>query len=356
MLNKNSYTKTYKIELQIDPSSIDKFKKDIGDALKSIRNADNDIKDGFLENIEKEFVEYQSNLKKIEMLKSDISKISLLGDTKENRALYNSMNKALKELKQSAGISEKGSIAHHEELRKKAIDEVKDFAKTKLKNLVSSIVDFAKDAWNELSSMASYNLADSLIINPEARQQAMTYGLSPEQNYAFSKVKSEMGIQTDEDLFYMNEAQRERFAERIGYFTNKYTEAQESGIFKTIQEFQIEFTEFKEEVMMDIAQFFIENKDEIKLVLKGAIEFFKIITQSLLWLVSFFSGGKERTSSEKAAIANDILKNVSTVNTKTNNTNMNMSPQYNFYGNENSAKIEEIQRQQFEQLYKAYSQ
>ena len=366
----NEYLKTYKIEVQLEPSNTQQFQKEINDVLGKIsKDSKSTLDKATSDKITKEFTEYQENLRKIETLKSDIAKISLLGDTKENRELYESMVNALIELKEQAAGFEKGSIGESNKRKqqdkeekesrkaaiKGAIEEIAQYAKNKLNNLVSSVIGFAKDAWDELTDMASYNLSNSLVINREAREQAMMYGLSDNQNYAFTRVKEEMGIQSDEDLFYMNEAQRERFAERMGYYTNKYDELQQSGLGETIQEFQIEFSEFKEEVIMDIAQFFVNNKDEIKTVLKGAMEFFEYATQALSWLISFLGKGKERSSTERVTAANEILKNISTVS-KTNNTNMNMSPQYNFYGNENSAKVEEIQRQQFEQLYKAYSQ
>lgn len=357
----NTYSKTFSINIEVDKSSLEIFQKDINNTLKSIQS---DSKDStfkaFSGNATKEYTEIQSNLKKLESLKLKISKISLLGDTKENREMYNAMLKAKKDLEASIGSSSSGSIATHDanrklmfsEIKTKAIEVIKAIG-VKLSDTIKSVVT---DAFSSITDMASYNLSSSLTINSAARQQALKYGLSDSENYAFSRVKSEMGISSDEDLFYMNEAQQERFAERMGYYSNKYDELQQSGLGQSIQEFQIEFSEFKEEMTMGVAKFFVDNKETIKSVLQGAMKAFEAIITAVGWLSKFFGNSTSSSTTEQASTANEILKNVSSIVNKTNNNNVNMSPSYNFYGNENASKIEETQRMLYEQLYAAYNQ
>lgn len=211
----------------------------------------------------------------------------------------------------------------------------KDKAEDMFDSLVESGQQFFKDLFTEasktLSDLASYNLSSSLVINSDAREQMLQYGLTESENYAFSKVKEEMGIKSEEDLFYMNESQRERFAERIGYYTDKYDSLNQSGFLQDWQNYQIEMQEFKQEMTMDVAQFLVENKDTIKTFMETGLSFMKTVVNILGWFTENLGNG-QRTDASRYNRTSDILASHS-VN---NNSNVNISQNNNFNGDTSS--------------------
>src|SRR5690554_2669226 len=149
---------------------------------------------------------------------------------------------------------------------------VRKLIKDKLGNILESIgdalTDFLKDTFNtakeRIFDMASYDLQNSLFTNSSAREQALKYGImDPAQNYALSQVMGELGMspESEEDLMFMNPAQQEKFAERMGYWSGKYTELANKDFFRTVQEFQLEWSEFKYGMELGMIEFFMQNKD-----------------------------------------------------------------------------------------------
>lgn len=135
--------------------------------------------------------------------------------------------------------------------------------------------DILAESKKLLDEMSSYDIANSYKVNSYARQLALQYGLSSSEAFAFNKVKNELGISSEEDLVMMNENQREKFAERIAYWNDKYQELSDSEYFETLQKFQLEMEEFKTEMELDVIKFFMDNKDTIKNFMSFAIDFMK---------------------------------------------------------------------------------
>ena len=102
------------------------------------------------------------------------------------------------------------------DLRWTTIDNSVKMFESGKKKLENAIMGFLKNIFEGAkkltSEMASYNLSTSLFVNREAREQALQYGLSNSRNWAFTQAKSMLGIQSDEDLYYMNPAQRSAFS------------------------------------------------------------------------------------------------------------------------------------------------
>ena len=131
------------------------------------------------------------------------------------------------------------------------------------KKAVKVIMDVYRSAKKMIDDVASYSLSTSYKVNSEAREQALTYGLSDAQNYAFTQVKSLMGITSDEDLYWMNDNQREMFSYLMEKETDFYDRLTESGSLEGIQKMQIDFALMKQEFSTTVAKFFVENKDTI---------------------------------------------------------------------------------------------
>lgn len=171
------------------------------------------------------------------------------------------------------------------------------------------LVDIAKDAWTEIGNMAAYSLGTSIYQNASTREQALKYGLSDAENYAFSRTKSDLGL-SDEDLFWMNETQQERFSERIGYYTNKYNEFKKSGFFEKYEEFTLEYKEFKTELQMTFIKWIVDNKDIITSFFKVAQSFMSVVASTLTSILSIM---KPSSSSDMSAYS-DLANNYSRAN------------------------------------------
>lgn len=210
-------------------------------------------------------------------------------------------------------------------------EELSDRAKKAFNQVKDVFVDFAKEVFSDakkiVDEMASYNLGTSLTINREAREQALKFGLTDAENYAFSKAQEEMGVQSEEDLFYMNEAQREEFAKRMGYYADKYKQMSDSGFMQDWERYQKEMKQFKEEMSMDVAKFFIDNKDMIRDVMSFGLEFMKFVMESLGWIVDVLSFGKERSSYDMASATADIVNSHSVSNVN-NSKSVNQTNNY----------------------------
>lgn len=371
MERRNEYLKTYKIGLTLNESDINTIKNQ----LTQLQFDKTIASDSVRKNISDSFAEYKKQLLDVARLQEQLDIVGKLAPTPDTIEAYKEILAMLEEAQSKLPSETVADRLSPKEDYKEAQKEASKFKEMMsnvgrqvamhfglswqqiLANAIINVADFFvnsfKGAISTLSNMATYNLSGSYFINSSAREQAMQYGLSDAQNYAFSRTKEFMGIRSDEDLFYMNEQQREQFAERMGYYTSKYEELANEEFFQTWQETQIELKELKEEFVMTIGKFIVDNKDIIVKVLQYALTFMEGVMKAL----TFISHGFEyqgRSASEKAARMSELLGNNSSVINNTRNANVNMSPIYNVYGGD-MTKIQEQQRLEYEQIYAAYN-
>lgn len=357
MDRRSEYLKTYKIGLKLDTDDM----KDITRQIQELRLDKTISSEEVRKNLVKGFEDYKKHLKEIEILERQIAEVSKLSATPENVKLYKELVKTLSDTKSKLSYTSVGDKDNEErqkqEARKQVISEIASYAKNIWTGIVTSVANFALNSFKSiistLGNMATYNLGGSYFINSSAREQAMQYGLSNAQNYAFTRAKEFMGINSEEDLFYMNEQQREKFAERMGYYTSKYEELNNEEFFQTWQETQIELKELKEEFTLSIGKFIVDNKDLIISVLRYALTFMEYVGKALTLITHGFEY-QGRSASEKAARMSELLGNNSSVINNTHNASVQMSPVYNVYGGD-LTKIQEQQRLEYEQIYAAYN-
>lgn len=140
-----------------------------------------------------------------------------------------------------------------------------------------------KQAKNTIDDISTYSLSTSYIIDSRARQQALQYGLSDTQNYAFTQTKQLLGISSDEDLFWLNSNQRAKFAELMEKESAIYDTMLSDGTLNGFQELKIDFAVLKQEYMASVVKFISENKDTI-------ISFMNIGLNALQGILSVVSG------------------------------------------------------------------
>lgn len=190
------------------------------------------------------------------------------------------------------------------------LTSVVDKSLDKLKNVLS-------DAWEELGNMVGY----STLSNARTRDLAFTYGFSGSQAYGYDKAMNIMGFESIEDLMFANESQREKFQEMMTKYTDKYQQLYDSGFFEQYLDFQYEMEDFKQEILTEVVQFFMDNKDTIMTGMRSMISLTEFTIEALGWLVKFFGGNSQAmSSSQRAANTTDIINNYGASNKSTNVT------------------------------------
>lgn len=183
-------------------------------------------------------------------------------------------------------------------------------------SFLSSIGNLFKDAWSELGTM----LQSSLLTNANTRENAFNYGFSASESYGFDKAKQMLGIQSEEDLWYMNDTQKSKFQEIMTKYSEKYEQLYDSGFFDKYLQFQIEMEEFKLDMQMEIIEFFMENKNTIKKFMELSMSAMEFIVNALGWLMDFFGGSEQTSDEEKLANINDIIGSYTSNNGVVNQT------------------------------------
>lgn len=238
------------------------------------------------------------------------------GTSKEDIKTLKELKGMLDELAESTKPPENVSV-----VRKLIKDKLGDM----LESIGDVLTDFLKDTFNaakeRILDMASYDLENSLFVNSFAREQALKYGImDPAQNYALSQAMGELGISSEKDLMFMNPAQQEKFAERMGYWSGKYTELANKDFFRTVQEFQLEWSEFKYDMELGMIEFFMQNKDTIKRVMEVGMQFMEGVLTLLSSILDFFQ--ISRSDSQRHAASMEIVRNYTS---RTNTTNVNIN-------------------------------
>ena len=185
--------------------------------------------------------------------------------------------------------------------------------------------DIVKGALDEFDRMSQYSLDTSLRVNTEAREQALMYGLSDAQNYALTKTWEEMNIKSEEDMLYLRPEQQERFAERIGYYSDQYTQISNKGLFEKYEEYQAAVQEFQNEFQMEVIEFFAENKDTIVKVMEFMMDVMSALLDAVTWIVDTLGGDKVRSEKENSAIVSDTINSYSVANNTSTNVKIDNS-------------------------------
>lgn len=194
-------------------------------------------------------------------------------------------------------------------LKTKFIGAMSDIAT----RLLEGFANLIKGAWEELGVMVQ----SSLLTNANTRENAFSYGFSPAESYAFDKAKSILDIQSEEDLMYMNDFQKDKFREIMSKYADKYNKLYDSGFFEKYLEFQIEMEEFKLDMQIEIIEFFMQNKDTIKQFMEISMKAMEFIVEALGWLMGHFSSEDATSDRTRSANINEIINGYTNTNNST---------------------------------------
>lgn len=177
------------------------------------------------------------------------------------------------------------------------------------------------ESWQELGNMLNF----SRLTQSQTRELAFGYGLNASQAYGMSQAMSLTGISSIEDLAYANPTERRLFTDAFKKYTEKYNELADSGFFDSMLEYQVEMEEFKQDLKLEVVEFFMENKDLIKTGMKAIMTLAKGALEALSTIIKILNYHYgERSDAEKAQAASDI------VGSYTNNRTVNVKMDYSF--------------------------
>lgn len=179
------------------------------------------------------------------------------------------------------------------------------------KDFSSTITDSFKNGIKELQDMLDY----SKLSNATTRDLAFSYGFSSSEAYGYSKAMDMLGFNSEEDLFYANQQEMQQFREAFEKYSDYYTKLYDDGFFAKMQEYQFEMQDFKQEMSLQVASFFMDNKELIKSGLTAMLK----ISEVVLKIASYLLG----TSSYQAATVADVISQYNQTTNKNINTNIN---------------------------------
>lgn len=298
-----------KIKINVDSKEVDALENqlrelavfDIGQNTKAIRESAKELQALFTLD------------EKIEQTEKAIAGWKRLGSTQAQinvKALQEQLQ-ALKQKKALLGDLEEDEEATKEfaerDRRKKTFT---DYFADKALDVIDTGLDKLKvvftDAWEELGNMVE----SSFLTSSKTRQNLFTYGMSAGQSYGFEFAKRAMGL-SDEDLMYMNGEQAQLFQSTMTKYAEKYNKLYDQGYYTKMMEFQVEMAEFKQDLTLEVVDFFMNNKETIKAGMNAIMTLAKTVMQ----ILSIMTGSSSQSSSDIVNSYSNSTKNITIDNT-----------------------------------------
>lgn len=250
--------------------------------------------------------------------------LSNLEQTEQNKELVKTVNEILNEITNLdiAKLTVKDEYSNLELSKQKVRNQnVLKLSEKLFDNIYNTAKDFFEDVYSDAKSMlndiASFDLENSKRFNQEAISLAINWGLTGAEAYAAEQAAEFVGYEDFSDLvsnlWAMNDVQKEEFEKMYDIYYKSYEQNQELAL--SYQEFNTEWKAFKDELAISFMTWFSENKDTIKMLLSGTVDLLKSILDAVSYVVNLFGGiSSERTISERAASAADIISSYTTSN------------------------------------------
>ena len=296
----------------------------IEDILDMISDVDNDITNKTRDNLEKELEKLKKQLKDKQRTKpedveaekqnrKDLQKeiLSSIGDG------FSSFGDALSNTDNALGKTFGKFMSGTGELFENAsklfsgdFDSLNDILTSALESLGSLLAS----GFDELENILNF----SQLSDANTRDLMMRYGFSNSEAYGYTKAMSTLGFESEEDLMYANQQELELFRKSFEKYSGKYNELYDSGMFSSMQEFNTQMEEFKEDVKLEVVDFFMNNQDTIRAAMKGIISLAEFAITALGKIVQWLNPDARMSDSQKAANTASIISNYSNINSGTN--------------------------------------
>lgn len=291
----------------------------IENTLDMISDVDNDIANKTRENLEKELEKLKKQLKDKQRTKpedqnrKDLQKeiLSSIGDG------FSSFGEALSNTDNALGktfgkfMSGTGDLFENaSKLFSGNFDSLNDILTSALESLGSLLAS----GFDELENILNF----SQLSNANTRDLMMRYGFSNSEAYGYTKAMNTLGFESEEDLMYADQHELELFRKSFEKYSGKYNELYNSGMFDSMQEFNTQMEEFKEDVKLEVVDFFMNNQDTIRAAMKGIISLAEFAITALGKIVQWLNPDARTSDSQKAANTASIISNYSNINSGTN--------------------------------------
>ena len=292
--------------------------------LSMIADVDNDIANKTRDNLEKELEKLKKQLKDRQRARpedveaekqnrKDLQKeiLSSIGDgfSSFGDALSDSDN----ELSKTFGkfMSGTGELFENaSKLFSGDFDSLNDILASALESLGSLLAS----GFDELENILNF----SQLSDANTRDLMLRYGFSNSEAYGYAKAMGALGFESEEDLMYANQQELELFRKSFEKYSGKYNELYNSGMFDSMQEFNTQMEEFKEDVKLEVVDFFMNNQDTIRAAMKGIISLSEFAITALGKIVQWLNPDARTSDSQKAANTASIISNYSNINSGTN--------------------------------------
>lgn len=296
----------------------------IENTLDMISNVDNDIANKTRDNLEKALEKLKKQLKDKQREKpedveaekqnrKDLQKeiLSSIGDG------FSSFGDALSETDNELGKTfgkfmsgTAGLFENASKLFSGDFDSLNDILTSALESLGSLLAS----GFDELENILNF----SQLSDANTRDLMMRYGFSNNEAYGYTKAMGALGFESEEDLMYANQQELVLFRKSFEKYSGKYNELYNSGMFDSMQEFNTQMEEFKEDVKLEVVDFFMNNQDTIRAAMKGIISLSEFAITALGKIVQWLDPDAQMSDSQKAANTASIISNYSNVNSGTN--------------------------------------
>lgn len=183
-----------------------------------------------------------------------------------------------------------------------------------LTSALESLGSLLASGFDELENILNF----SQLSDANTRDLMMRYGFSNSEAYGYTKAMGALGFESEEDLMYANQQELELFRKSFEKYSGKYNELYNSGMFDSMQEFNTQMEEFKEDVKLEVVDFFMNNQDTIRAAMKGIISLAEFAITALGKIVQWLNPDARTSDSQRAANTASIISNYSNINSGTN--------------------------------------
>lgn len=311
-----------------DKNSLDDIKKTL-DTLDTVKIGDSS---GDIKSMLNAYAAQTKTLDKLTAALNQYKAAANLGD--EDDSVTSQLKEMIREvigdnksLQAKYGLDEQGTESFWQHGTEVFVGNMKTKIVDKLASIGQSILTGLKniftDAWAEMKSMMSAGL----LTNAATRENVFGYGMSASESYGFEQAKSMLGISSEEDLWYMNEQQSQKFQEIMSRYAQKYEELSDRGFFDKLLDFQIESQEFQLDMKMEVIEFFMDNKDTIMRSFEIMMWGMETIVNLLDGIFGLLSPDDSTSDEARTANINSILREYTSNNqssfVQNNNTTFN---------------------------------
>lgn len=214
----------------------------------------------------------------------------------------------------------------------------------KIRENFNQILDATTKTTNLTKGAATYS-SRSLVVNAAARQTQLRYGMTGGQAWAFNQASSALNVSGIEDLLYMNAGQRAVFVQYLQRQQQFYERLDRTGVLQNIQELQLDFKLFKEELAMNFLEWVAKNKDLILTVMQLTFNVLKGLLQVLGKVATLFGVSYDYNA---YGFGSTAMSDASALNTSVSNRNVRVTMTNNVNGVFNQPEMESFLNEKLE--------